>query len=143
MLCFIPINQLALGMLPAHEVQNASGLYNLMRNLGGAIGLAVINTAITDRTKLHELRLAERITDARAVVTEQFQALTDRFDGQFATNAEAAARAVISQRLELQALVLTFQDVLLLMASVFLVALLLMPFMKKVTPGGAGADAAH
>ena len=141
MLCFMPINQLALGMLPPEEVQNAIGLYNLMRNLGGAIGLALINTVIIDRMKLHELRLAESITTARSVVTEQFEALTDRFDGQFATNAEAAARAMISQRLELQALTLTFQDVLLLMSSVFLFALCLMPLLRKVQAGAGGADA--
>ncbi len=39
MFIFLPINALALGTLPAHEVQNASGLFNLMRNLGSAIGL--------------------------------------------------------------------------------------------------------
>jgi len=142
MFCFMPINQLALGMLPREEVQNASGLYNLMRNLGGAIGLALINTIITDRMKLHELRLAERITNARSVVTEQFDYLIDKYDAQFATNAEAAARAMISQRLELQATVLTFQDVLLLMSLVFLIALALMPFLRKVQPGAA-ADAGH
>ena len=44
MYCFLPINSLALGTLPPEEVKNASGLYNLTRNLGGAIGLAVANT---------------------------------------------------------------------------------------------------
>src|SRR3546814_10446663 len=40
MFCIVPINSLALGTLPQSQLKNASGLYNLMRNLGGAIGLA-------------------------------------------------------------------------------------------------------
>src|SRR5205823_11824630 len=44
MLCLLPTTSLALSGFPLGEVANASGLFNLMRNLGGAIGLAVINT---------------------------------------------------------------------------------------------------
>ena len=44
MLCMVPINNLALGTLAPDRLKNASGLFNLTRNLGGAVGLAVINT---------------------------------------------------------------------------------------------------
>jgi DHA2 family multidrug resistance protein len=57
MLCFIPINILALGTLPKEKVKNASGLYNTARNLGGAIGLALINTVIIHRLAHHKTRL--------------------------------------------------------------------------------------
>ena len=50
MFCFMPINDLALGTVPKSEVQNASGLYNLTRNLGGAIGLAIINSLIISKS---------------------------------------------------------------------------------------------
>ena len=49
----VPINYLALGTLPPTKIKNASGLYNLMRNLGGAVGLAVINTLLDKRMDLH------------------------------------------------------------------------------------------
>jgi DHA2 family multidrug resistance protein len=49
MFCILPPTQLALGHLPKHAVANASGLFNLMRNLGGAIGIAVIDTIIFTR----------------------------------------------------------------------------------------------
>jgi DHA2 family multidrug resistance protein len=52
MFAIIPINSIALGTLPPDRVKNASGLYNLMRNLGGAVGLAAINTFLNDRTDL-------------------------------------------------------------------------------------------
>jgi hypothetical protein len=61
MFLFIPINAVALGTLPPARLKNASGLYNLMRNLGGAIGLAGINTIINDRFALHWARLVAKV----------------------------------------------------------------------------------
>ncbi len=51
--CMVPMTGLALGTLAPHEVKNGSGLFNLMRNLGGAIGLAVINTLMQHGNALH------------------------------------------------------------------------------------------
>src|SRR3954452_20396450 len=53
MLAMVPANTIALGTLPADRVKNASGLFNLTRNLGGALGLAVINQVLNERTDLH------------------------------------------------------------------------------------------
>ena len=61
----MPINNVALGTLPPERVKNASGLFNLTRNLGGAVGLAGINTILNDRTDLHLARLHERLTWSR------------------------------------------------------------------------------
>ena len=61
MLAMVPINNVALGTLPPDRVKNASGLYNLMRNLGGAVGLAGIYTFLNDRTDLHIARLHETL----------------------------------------------------------------------------------
>jgi hypothetical protein len=46
MLCMVPITNAALGTLPPQRLKNASGLFNLTRNLGGAVALALINTAM-------------------------------------------------------------------------------------------------
>ena len=62
----VPINNIALGTLPPERVKNASGLFNLTRNLGGAVGLAGINTVLNDRTDLHLARLHEAVTWSRA-----------------------------------------------------------------------------
>jgi DHA2 family multidrug resistance protein len=53
MFCILPPTRLALGHLPARRVPDASGLFNLMRNLGGAIGLALLDTVIFGRAPLH------------------------------------------------------------------------------------------
>ena len=60
MLCMVPINNIALGTLPPERLKNASGLFNLTRNLGGAVGLALINTVLNDRMDLHLQRLHEQ-----------------------------------------------------------------------------------
>ena len=52
MLCLLPPVRIALGHLPQHAVANASGLFNLSRNLGGAIGLALIDTVIYGRAPI-------------------------------------------------------------------------------------------
>jgi DHA2 family multidrug resistance protein len=61
MLCFLPPTRLALGHLPAERLSDASGLFNLMRNLGGAIGIALIDTVIWSRAPLHADKLLTRL----------------------------------------------------------------------------------
>src|SRR4029078_8788835 len=54
MMCaMVPTNNIALGTLPPHLLKNGSGLFNLTRNLGGAVGLAVIQQVLNERTHLH------------------------------------------------------------------------------------------
>ena len=61
MLSMVPINNLALGTMPPQKIKNASGLFNLTRNLGGAVGLALINTVLDKRMDLHLERLRESV----------------------------------------------------------------------------------
>jgi DHA2 family multidrug resistance protein len=72
MLCLLPTTALALEGFPAPQVANASGLFNLMRNLGGAIGLALIDTVLENRAAVHGDALAARLaagdTDAARFV---------------------------------------------------------------------------
>jgi len=70
MTAIISINNVALGTLPPERVKNASGLYNLTRNLGGAFGLAGLTTVLNDRTDLHLARLHERLTFASRPAVE-------------------------------------------------------------------------
>jgi DHA2 family multidrug resistance protein len=58
-LCILPVTTFALGLLPLEKVGDASGLYNLNRNLGGAIGIAIIDTVIFSRSAEHADRLTE------------------------------------------------------------------------------------
>ncbi len=62
MFCILPPTQLALGQLAKTAVADASGLFNLMRNLGGAIGIAIIDTVIYTRAPEHARTLINRLT---------------------------------------------------------------------------------
>ncbi len=139
MLCFLPITTIALGRLPPAEVNNASGLYNLMRNLGGAIGLATIDTVFDSRYDLHFERLSEAVTAARAGVPELLGNLSAYLQTMLldAARADAAALKLILGLTRREALVLTYNDVFMLMASAFVLSLLLTPLLRKV-----GHDAA-
>jgi DHA2 family multidrug resistance protein len=131
MLSMVPINFLALGTLPPHKIKNASGLYNLMRNLGGAVGLALINTLLDKRMDLHLERLRESVTWGRVVADERL----DR--GSDAALAATKQLALIVRR---QAEVLALADVFLALTAVFLACVILAAFMHKPAggPGGGG-----
>jgi DHA2 family multidrug resistance protein len=68
-----PAVTLTLGGLAPARLKPASGLFNLMRNLGGAIGIAACTTILNDRTNLHFLRLAENLNSAHPAVTQLLQ----------------------------------------------------------------------
>src|SRR5260370_6008104 len=78
MFAMVPTNNIALGTLPPDRVKNASGLFNLTRNLGGALGLAVINQVLHQRTDLHISRLQERVTWGSATATQTLNNFTQR-----------------------------------------------------------------
>jgi DHA2 family multidrug resistance protein len=138
MLCFLPINTLALGTLTHDRLKNASGLYNLMRNLGGALGLAVLNTVLIDREALHLERLSEHLTMTSPRVQAMLEGLTIRFGGTADDSPTLPAIAMLSRMAHRQAQVLTFADCMLLMAGVFFGAMLLMPLIRKPRLAGAG-----
>src|SRR6185312_7361850 len=71
-----PVVTLALGSLAPERLKFASGLFNLMRNLGGAIGIAACATILNDRANLHFLRLAEHLNATNAAMTELLQRST-------------------------------------------------------------------
>jgi MFS transporter, DHA2 family, multidrug resistance protein len=73
MFCLLPPTHLALGAPSETQVPDASGLFNLMRNLGSAIGIALIDTILYGRTSIHALRnrlLAGDMTAATAIGLE-------------------------------------------------------------------------
>jgi DHA2 family multidrug resistance protein len=141
MLCMLPVNQLALGTLPPSKLKNASGLYNLMRNLGGAIGLAVINTVATAREQLHTLHLNEQVTWARAAVGNTVTDMSIMFQPAFGGNTSLAVLKRLSLMVQREALTLTYNDVFLLMSLSYFLALPLTLLLRK--PAVAAAGEAH
>lgn len=68
-----PTVTLTLGSMPPARLKLASGLFNLMRNLGGAIGIALCGTVLNDRTNLHYSRTADHLNNASTAMSDFVQ----------------------------------------------------------------------
>jgi DHA2 family multidrug resistance protein len=123
MFIMLPVNQLALGRLPPEALKNASGLYNLMRNLGGAIGLALINVVATSRMAQHVVHLQEQVTWSRPAATGFIDGLTRLLTAAKSGDAHLAALKQVALMVRQQALTLTYNDVFMLMAGAFFLAI--------------------
>jgi len=133
MLCMIPINNLALGTLPLDRLKNAAGLYNLMRNLGGAIGLALINTMLNERSDLHFARLRESVTWSRDVAAETLAQMTARL-AHMGGSAELIALKRMTEMTRREALVMSFADVFLVLTVVIAGISVLLFLMERPLP---------
>lgn len=110
MLAMAPINVITLGTLTPLQVRGASGLFNLTRNLGGAFGLAMINTVLTERTRYHSRVLLDNLDMGRSLVNERLSGLTAMFDARGAADPAGAAMKTLSLIVEREASVLAFAD---------------------------------
>lgn len=138
MLSMVPINNLALGTMPPQKIKNASGLFNLMRNLGGAVGLALINTLLDKRMDLHLERLRESVTWGRRIATDTLASMTAAMADR-GSDAELAATRKLALIVRQQAEVLALSDVFLTLTVVFLGCVGLAAVMRRpVTAGGGG-----
>ncbi|MDR3417605.1 MAG: DHA2 family efflux MFS transporter permease subunit [Nevskia sp.] len=128
---YIALTGLALGTLPAHELHNASGLFNVTRNLGGALGLAVVNTLINQRTWLHWQQLAETTRLSREPVREALAGMQGMLRPELGGGAQAGSIGMLAQQVQLQAAAMTYADMFLLLAWSITLTLLLVPLLDK------------
>lgn len=142
-----PTVTLALGSLQASRLKLASGLFNLMRNLGGAIGIAACATILNDRANLHFLRLAEHLTPANRAMTQFLDQVAARYAAALSGDAWHGRSAGLAKLWALtwrEAQTLTFADAFFVIAVCFTAAAVLVPFLRKVAPDGGqttqGAD---
>ena len=136
----VPINNVALGTLPMDRLKNASGLFNLTRNLGGAVGLALINTVLNDRWDQHMQRLRDSVVWGRQIADETLANMT-RGMVELGDGAELAATKKLAGLVRREALVLALGDVFLALTVVFLLMLFVLPVIKRAAtakPAGGG-----
>ncbi len=128
-----PTVTLTLGSLPPARLKLASGLFNLMRNLGGAIGIALCGTVLNDRTNLHYSRLADHLNNANLAMSDFVQRSAANFtvQGISPDAAQTAALKNLSALALREARTQAFSDAFYLIMMGFLIAALLVPLMKK------------
>ncbi len=139
MMAMVPVNNIALGTLEPHLLKNAAGLFNLTRNLGGAVGLAIINTVLDKRTDFHISRLHDKVTWGNAKAVEMLEMFTQKFQGM--GDASRMALKQLSNIVHRQAVVMGFGDAFFLLAIFYLALSLLVFFLKKPNMMGPSSDA--
>jgi DHA2 family multidrug resistance protein len=143
MLCIVPAVNMALSGVPPQDLGAASGLFNVMRNLGGAIGIAVVNSWLQDDTRIATAHLSEALGHSGRAASEFLGTLAARMGPDGAHGGEMA-QAVLARLVGHEALAMGFDDVFRVMAWMFIGALVLVPFCK-IDRGAPPppADAAH
>lgn len=131
MFCYLPANMIALGSVPQDKLKNASGLYGLTRDLGGAIALATVGTILNSRMQFHWNRLIEDVNPARAAVQNYLDSQTSRFGPLISGDAHHAALQTLANLVHREALVLTYNDLLMLIGAFFVMGLMLMPLVRR------------
>jgi len=140
-----PSVNLGLGSLPPERLKYASGLFNMMRNLGGAVGIAVSAAIINDQTNAHFLTIASNLTPANGAMNRYFHGMAQRYDalpGSLGAGQDAALKQLwhLAYR---EASTLAYADAFRFIMFAFIVATLLVPLMSKVAASKAPPSAAH
>ncbi|MCQ1850629.1 DHA2 family efflux MFS transporter permease subunit [Neorhizobium galegae] len=138
MMCMVPISNIALGTLAPQRIQGASGLFNLTRNLGGAVGLAIINTALTQRSDEHYARLSEHVNYGNPAAMSWLESVGANYNS-LGLDGSAVALQKISGIITQQAWLLSFMDVFYILTGLF-GSLVFFVFLiaKPARPAGAG-----
>ncbi|RYG43930.1 DHA2 family efflux MFS transporter permease subunit, partial [bacterium] len=137
---FLPLSMATFAMVPKSDVSAASGFYNLTRQLGGSVGIAVLTTLLAQRESFHRSTILENVTAYSPEATARIQQLSAAFAAKGADPATAYQRAlaVINRTVDTQAAVISFGDSFHAVAILFVISLGLLFFLG----GGKGAKVA-
>jgi MFS transporter, DHA2 family, multidrug resistance protein len=130
MFCLLPPTRLALGALSLDRVPDASGLFNLMRNLGGAIGLALIDTVLYGRTAGHGEALASRLRAGDTTAATQVGIPLDEFARGLTTGIDSQTEIAVRAAVERAAFAIACNEAWVLLAGLTAVGLLAIPFCR-------------
>jgi MFS transporter, DHA2 family, multidrug resistance protein len=133
---FVPINVMAFYFVPKEKTNNATGLINLSRNVGGSLGISFVTTMLARRAQFHQAVLVGHLQTKNLQYTGALERLIQMFTsrGMSAAHAAMQAEALLYSQLQRQAMMLSFIDNFRLMAVLSLVVIPLMFMMKKIRP---------
>ena len=139
-----PAVNLGLGSMPPDRLKYASGLFNMMRNLGGAVGIAVCGAILNNRTNFHFLAIASNLTPANGAMARFIDGVEQRYGAVLGLpNAHAAALKQIWNLAYREASTLAYADAFRAIMIAFLAAALLVPLMRKVAVPAGPATNSH
>jgi DHA2 family multidrug resistance protein len=140
---FVPLSTLALATVRRDKLVNATAAYNVLRNIGGSVGIALVTTLLAQRSQLHQATLIGHITpwdlETRARLTQWAGHFASQ--GTDAFTAERRALAMVYRETIAQAQLMAYVDDFWLLALLFAVVPLLLPFMRRVREPAVAAAA--
>ena len=142
-LVFAPLSAVATAGIETENAGSASGLFNMMRNLGGAVGIAMLQTFLTKREQYHSNVLTQSVSMLEQATRTRIEQLTQYFMSHgVADHAEATHRALVAigKIVQKQAYILAFSDTFYLLGAALIVALMAALLLKKpdrLESGGA------
>ncbi|AXH60191.1 DHA2 family efflux MFS transporter permease subunit [Pseudomonas amygdali] len=132
-LCMMPLNQASMAAVAPEEAADAAGFYNMARNLGGSVGLALIGVFIDRRNTLHADQIAQTVSQNSVIGNEQLAQSAASFAGKGADAAYAHLQAIgqLTSQIKVQATVMTFNETFWMLAAALLVCVPLTLLLKK------------
>ena len=143
-LVMAPLSAVATAGIEAENAGSASGLFNMMRNLGGAVGIALLQTLLTKREQYHSNVLMQSVSLLEQATRARIEKLTQYFVNHgIVDHAEATHRAVVAigKIVQKQAFILAFSDTFYLLGAALIVALIAALLLKK--PNTLASGGAH
>ena len=137
-----PLTSVTTGGIAPQDAAAASGISNMLRNLGGAIGTAVLATIITKREQFHSNIIGQQVTLGREEVRDRIAQTTGYFMNHGVPDPAAAhhqAIIALGNTVKHQALVMGFSDTFAVIGAVLVLAALAVTLTTKVKGSGAGA----
>ena len=140
-LMIVPLTSITTGSIEKEQAGSASGLFNMMRNLGGSVGIAILSTLITWREQFHSNRLGEHVSLYSLETQQRIDQLTQSFlsKGADFVTAHNQAIAAIDNTVRREAYVMAYNDGFYFVGIALLVSAIALLFTKKVKAGASAA----
>ncbi len=141
---FVPINTMSYVGVPRNKNNQVSGMVNLARNVGGSVGISIVETLLAQRSQKHQSDLAGHLTSTSVAFQSQVNAISEAFQraGYSAADASQRAFGMVYAQVQRQSAALAYNDVI----WVFAIACAIMvplAFLMEKNKAGAGPGALH
>jgi DHA2 family multidrug resistance protein len=132
-LFLIPLLSIATADIPRKEAGSASALFNMMRNLGGSVGIALLSTLITNREHLHSVRIGSTVTAGAPLVQQRLEYVTSLLlaKGLDPSTAARTALKILNQSVREQSYLMAFSDAFYVIGAILGACTLLLLFIPK------------
>ena len=139
--CILPITNVALDAQPAAQLANASALLNFMRNIGGAVGIGLVDTIVNVRPAAIASQLVSDLTHGSRRIADFVGVPVDLFAGQSIASLDPSDLAVVRPIIERAAATVAFNESWILLGTLVALSLLVLPLLRRARPSAVANDA--